>query len=227
MDSPSSRQVFRPNPTGPSAATCDWVRDFAVEPFIPRRGLRGGHAQTIASHLFTRRHHLPSPERVFVRIEPDVQVLCVCHWQAERSSALTLIIVHGLEGSSDSQYVVGTADKAWATGWNVVRMNVRNCGGTEKLASTLYHSGMSDDIDRVTRFFIERDQLSSVVLAGFSMGGNQVLKLAGEWGEAHPPQVCGVATISPSMDLGISADAIHSAQHRLHDRPFLVSLRGR
>jgi uncharacterized protein len=227
MDSPNPSRGIHLNPVGPPNGNCAWVRDFEVEPFHPRRGLRGGHAQTIASHLLTRRNHLPPPERVFVQVEADVQVLCVCHWQSERQRASTVVIVHGLEGSSDSQYVVGTADKAWAAGMNVIRMNVRNCGGTEKLASTLYHSGMSDDIDRVVRFFIARESLGAICLVGFSMGGNQVLKLAGEWASAHPPEVLGVATISPAMDLGPSADAIHATENRLYEWRFLLSLRGR
>src|ERR1700758_1544385 len=159
MDSPSPRHAFRLNPAGPACGNCRWVRGFEVEPFHPRKGLRGGHAQTIASHLIARRIRLPASERVFIQVEADVQVLCVCHWQPRRSDAATMVIVHGLEGSSDSQYVIGTADKAFRTGMNVVRMNVRNCGGTEKLAATLYHSGMSDDIAHVIRFFLERDQL--------------------------------------------------------------------
>jgi predicted alpha/beta-fold hydrolase len=106
-------------------------------------------------------------------------------------------------------------------------MNVRNCGGTEKLAATLYHSGMSDDIDRVVRFFIDRDRLATVFLVGFSMGGNQVLKLAGEWGERPPAQVIGLTTICPAMDLGPSADAIHALENRLYEWRFLVSLRRR
>jgi uncharacterized protein len=227
MESPHAQQVIRPKSAGSHTPSCEWVSAFAIEPFLPRRGLSGGHAQTIASHLFSRKNQLPAGERVFIQVEADVQVLCVCHWQAERQSATTLILVHGLEGSSDSQYVVGTADKAWAAGMNIVRMNVRNCGGTEKLAATLYHSGMSDDIDRVVRFFIERDRLPAIFLAGFSMGGNQVMKLAGEWSDDYPREVIGAATISPAMDLGISADAIHDARNRLYEWRFLLSLRGR
>jgi uncharacterized protein len=227
MDSPKASRVFHLNPDGSSSGNCGWVGAFELDAFVPRRGLRGGHAQTIASHLLSRKHTLPESERVLVQVEADVQVLCICHWQPQRQRALTLVIVHGLEGSSDSQYVVGTADKAWAAGMNVVRMNVRNCGGTEKLAGTLYHSGMSDDIDRVTRFFIERDALPSIVVSGFSMGGNQVLKLLGEWGNAHPPQVVGGAAVSPAMDLGPSADAIHATQNRLYEWRFLLSLRSR
>jgi predicted alpha/beta-fold hydrolase len=122
---------------------------------------------------------------------------------------------------------VGLANKAFFAGMNVIRMNVRNCGGTEKLAATLYHSGMSDDIDRVIRFFLERDGLPMIFLAGFSMGGNQVLKLLGEWSSSAPKQVIAAAAISPAMDLGPSADAIHSLQNRLYEWRFLTSLRGR
>jgi uncharacterized protein len=227
MDSPKVSRVFRLNPSGSSRGNCAWVRGFEAEAFLPRRGLRGGHAQTIASHLLPRHITLAQSERVLVQVEPDVQVLCICSWQADRQRTPTLILLHGLEGSSDSQYVVGTAAKAWAAGMSVVRMNVRNCGGTEKLAGTLYHSGMSDDIDRVTRFFIKRDALATVFLAGFSMGGNQVLKLLGEWGDTPPGEIIGAAAVSPAMDLGPSADAIHATENRLYEWRFLLSLRSR
>ena len=103
-------------------------RDFFGEPFRPRRAFRGGHAQTIAGNFLPRRNQLPPPEDRLFQVEPDVQVLCHCHWQANRSSAMTLVIVHGLEGSSESGYVIGTGSKAWCAGMNVVRMNMRNCG---------------------------------------------------------------------------------------------------
>ncbi len=70
---------------------------------------------------------------------------------------MTLIIVHGLEGSSNSQYVIGTGSKAWVAGMNVVRMNMRNCGGTEKLGPTLYNSSMSADVAAVARTLIQDD----------------------------------------------------------------------
>ncbi len=70
---------------------------------------------------------------------------------------MTLIIVHGLEGSSDSQYVIGTGSKAWRAGMNVVRMNMRNCGGTETLGPTLYNSGMSDDVGAVAETLIREE----------------------------------------------------------------------
>ncbi len=192
--------------------------------FVPRRGMRGAHLQTILSHFLPRRDLLAAPEARLFQVEEGAHVRCDCHWQPERATALTVIIVHGLEGSSSSQYVVGTANKAFAAGLNVVRMNVRNCGGTEHLTPTLYHSGMSADIGAVVRELIARDGLSRLVLAGFSMGGNQVLKLAGEWGREAPPQVRAVAAISPAVDLAASADALHLLPNRLYEYRFLISL---
>ena len=133
-------------------------------------------------------------------------------------SRLTLIIVHGLEGSVDSQYVIGTGSKAWAAGMNVVRMNMRNCGNTEKLTPTLYHSGLSADVGAVAEELIREDGLERIALVGFSMGGNLVLKLAGGWGDQAPPQVKAVATVSPAMDLAASADALHSWRNRLYEQ---------
>ena len=72
---------------------------------------------------------------------------------------------------------------------NVVRMNMRNCGGTEQLGPTLYNSGMSTDVGVVAETLIREDGLQKVAFAGFSMGGNLVLKLLGEWGAQAPPQV--------------------------------------
>jgi predicted alpha/beta-fold hydrolase len=193
-------------------------------PFVPRRGLRGGHLQTLAGNFLKRENRLPKPEERLFLVEPEVQVLCHCHWQRERQSVLTLMIVHGLEGSSNSQYVLGTGAKAWDRGWNVVRMNVRNCGGTEELTPTLYHSGLSGDIRGVANSLVEQDRLQHFALAGFSMGGNQVLKCVGEWGTNAPPQFVAACGVSPACDLSLSADALHRGQNRIYEWWFLVGL---
>lgn len=195
--------------------------------FVPRRGLRGGHLQTLASFFLPRRITLPPAEARLIEVEPGVRVLCHCHWQQERETALTVIIVHGLEGSSESQYMLGIAAKGMAGGMNVVRMNQRNCGGTEALSPTLYHSGRSRDVAAVAQNLMDQDRISRFALAGFSMGGNLVLKLAGEWGETGPPQFRAVATVCPSMNLAASADALHLPSNRLYEYHFMWKLRGR
>ncbi len=200
---------------------------YQTRPFTPRRWLRGGHLQTVASFLIARRFHLPAPEERLIEVEPGVQVLCHCHWQADRARSLTVIIVHGLEGSSESQYMLGVTEKALAAGMNVIRYNQRNCGGTDALAPVLYHSGLSNDVAAVAHEVIARDGVSRLALVGFSMGGNIVLKLAGEWGSQAPPQFRAVAVCCPAIDLATSADALHEAANRIYEKYFLWALRRR
>jgi uncharacterized protein len=210
-----------------ASAEASRASDFFGEPFCPRRRLLGGHAQTLVGNFLPRRNELPPAEERMFHVDHDVQVLCHCHWQAGREQAMTLIIVHGLEGSSESGYVIGTGSKGWRAGMNVVRMNMRNCGGTERLGPTLYNSGMSADVGAVVRALIEQDGLQKLALAGFSMGGNLVLKLLGEWGAQAPPRVKAAVGISPAMDLAASADALHDGANRIYETKFLWGLRRR
>ena len=186
--------------------------------------------QTLASYFLARRFHLVSSEKRLVEVEPGISVLCHCHWQPEgKQHALTVIIVHGLEGSSESEYMLGIAEKGLAAGMNVVRVNQRNCGGTDHMAPTLYNSSLSNDLVAVAKNLMEQDHISRFALAGFSMGGNLALKAAGEWGShalaSHSPaQFRGVAVVCPSLDLAASADALHERGNRLYEKYFLWKL---
>ena len=130
--------------------------------FRPRRFFQGGHLQTIGSYLLLRRlSPCLADEQRLIEVEPGVRVLCRCHWQNDRQKALTVIIVHGLEGSTESDYMLGVAQKGLAAGMNVVRMNQRNCGGTDHLSPTLYHSGRSEDVAAVARNLVGQDHISA------------------------------------------------------------------
>ncbi len=168
---------------------------------------------------------MPAAEERLVEVAPGVKVRCWCYWQPQnRSKSLTLIVVHGLEGSSESQYMTGVARNGLATGMNVVLMNQRNCGGMDHCAPTLYNSSLSGDVAAVAKSVIEIDGISRFALVGFSMGGNLVLKLAGEWGSDHPPEFRAVAAVCPAMDLAASADALHEPANRLYEWYFLLQL---
>ncbi len=214
----------------PHCTRTTWPAD--APPFRPRRWLANGHLQTIAGNFMRRPHPLPAAVAEFVETVPArgtqiaTQILCECHWQAlpERRSCPTVLVLHGLEGSSRSQYVLGNAAKLWAAGCNVIRMNMRNCGGTERLTPTLYHSGMSSDVEAVMRFFLAKYALQSFSLVGYSMGGNLVLKLAGDLGRSAPPELQAVVGVSPAIDLAASADALHEPSNRLYERKFLHAL---
>jgi predicted alpha/beta-fold hydrolase len=198
-------------------------------PFEPRRGLASGHLQTIVGNYLPRPAFQLRPISETVEVDPadGSRVLCHCHWQPEsvRAGRLTLVLVHGLEGSSDSRYIQGITARAWAAGLNVVRMNMRTCGGTETLTPTLYHSGLSGDVGVVVRHYAEQFGLERVALVGYSMGGNLVLKLAGEWGN-RPPLVA-VAAVCPAIDLAPGSDALHEPLNRLYEWHFLRQLMAR
>lgn len=161
-----------------------------------------------------------------MEVAPGVKVRCLCFWQAAetRREALTVIVVHGLEGSHESQYMLGIARHGLAAGMNVVLMNQRNCGGMDGCAPTLYNSSLSGDVAAVARIVVENDGVSRFALIGFSMGGNLVLKLAGEWGPDGPREFRAVAAICPAMDLAASADALHEPGNRLYEWYFLWQL---
>lgn len=167
-----------------------------------------------------------SVPRLF-EVEPGTQVRADCHWQEEPRKHPTLVLLHGLEGSSDSGYMLGTAEKAGTAGFNVVRLNQRNCGGTEGLTPTLYHSGRSGDIRAVLLELIERDRLPEVFAAGFSMGGNLVLKMAGEFGDSAPPELRGFVAVAPCFDLAACVNALGEPQNVHYERHFVRRLKGR
>jgi predicted alpha/beta-fold hydrolase len=205
---------------------------LSITDFVPRRWLRNGHLQTLAGNFLPRRLHLPEPEPLLVEVEGPVagygpsQVLCHCHWQPQevRRQRLTLVLVHGLEGSSSSQYIVGNTVRALAAGLNVVRMNMRSCGGTDDLSPTIYHSGRSGDVGRVFAAIVEQQQLEAVALVGYSMGGNLVLRWAGELGDALPAQLKAAVGISPLMDLAPSSAALHLPSNRVYEWHFLRAM---
>jgi predicted alpha/beta-fold hydrolase len=207
--------------------------------------LSNGHVQTIAGNFIPRRIapglELREPETDLIEVSapvagsgPGNRVLCQSHWQPPpvRASRLTVLLLHGLEGSSSSKYILGNARKLWHAGMNVIRMNMRNCGGTEALSTTLYHSGLSGDVAAVLRFYIAREKLERTALVGYSMGGNLVLKLAGEVGGAPAaPEYAAiahtlraVAVVSPALDLGPSADELHRPANRIYEQRFLQAL---
>jgi hypothetical protein len=219
-----------------AGGTCAGAAGFEATPFVPRKFLSNGHMQTIAGNFLRRVNLLPEATAEFVEVSAATgtqaasEVLCECHWQAKevRAERLTAILVHGLEGSSDSQYVVGNANKLWRAGANVVRMNMRNCGGSgyemARRTPTLYHSGLSGDVDRVMRHFIAREGLERVGLVGYSMGGNLVMKLVGELGADAPRELRAVVGVSPAIDLDASATALHRVENRLYERRFVRRL---
>ena len=129
-----------------------------------------------------------------------------------------LIMLHGLEGSHDSGYMRSLAHAALGEGYRTHRLNMRSCGGTERLSQTLYHAGLTTDLRAILQ------QLEGpVYLAGFSLGGNVVLKLLGELGESL--KVAGAVAVSTPLDLEACCRRMMEPRNRLYEQRFVSRLK--
>ena len=212
-----------PPPTTPREA-------FAPAAYVAHPRWTGGHWMTIYTWARRRRFaRLPEPEARVFDVAPDARVLAHIHWQPARREAPTLLALHGLEGSSTAHYMVGLADKAFARGFNVVRLNQRNCGGTEALSAGLYHSGLTHDPLTVMRELAAAEGLTRFGVVGYSLGGNLTLKLAGEAGAdpALAPWLRGVCAVSPTMDLARCVDALERRANAVYQWNFMRNLKSR
>jgi predicted alpha/beta-fold hydrolase len=160
----------------------------------------------------------------FYDTEPGVRVLV--HSQRPASPpAGEIIVVHGLEGSSQAGYAQSLAHEMLQAGWAAHRFNMRSCGGTEHLSGrALYHSGQTCDLLAVIRL-IKTD--APIFLVGFSLGGNVVLKLAGELGEHAPELISGVVAVSTPIDLAACARNLQRPSNFVYSRRFLRRLKQR
>ncbi|HKO31849.1 MAG TPA: alpha/beta fold hydrolase [Nitrospiraceae bacterium] len=196
--------------------------------FTPAAWLRNPHFMTVFPGYWPRRALLagvPTESRLFTT-EPHTQLLGFCHWQPHRIACQTVVLVHGLEGCSESHYMRGIAAKAYRAGFNVVRMNQRTCGGTEHLTPTLYNSGLSQDYRAIVQELARVDGLDRIWLVGYSMGGNLVLKAAGEAGSSKASLV-GVIAVCPNIDPPKCVEALEQPRNWIYHRHFLVSLKER
>ena len=222
-DQSSAERANLPSTSDSSFADAlpDWLTAFT-----PRRWLLNGHLQTIVGNYLPRERFTLESQTETVEVDPTdgSRVICYPNWQpgTDTSSRLTVVLVHGLEGSSESRYMLGLAARAWNAGCNVVRMNMRNCGDSDALSPTLYHSALSGDVGAVVDHYTARFGLQRVALVGYSMGGNLVLKLAGEWESRKP--LCAVAAVCPALDLAAGSDALHEPANRVYEWHFLRRL---
>jgi hypothetical protein len=188
---------------------------------------RNPHFATIAGNFWSR----PDSTRrwpvraVKYRTEPDVEILV--HSQLpEGEPRAELVLVHGLEGSSNAGYARSLVCTALAAGYATHRVNLRSCGGTESLALSNYHSGQTSDVLHILK---ERKRASGLplFLAGFSLGGNLSLKLAGELGEAGAELLAGVCAGSTPIDPAACAKALGQPRNFIYSRRFLIALKNK
>ena len=201
---------------------------WTATPFQPKRGIGNGHVMTVFAWARKRQFPgLPEPQAELFRVADDTQVLAHCYWQPQPAHRPTLLALHGLEGSSSVHYMRGLAAKAWQRGWNAVALNQRNCGGTEHLTPGLYHSGLTADPRTVLRILHHERGLGPFVVAGYSLGGNLALRLAGELAETPDLPLAGVAAVCPTIDLERCVHALERRSNIAYQFNFIRNLRAR
>jgi predicted alpha/beta-fold hydrolase len=121
----------------------------------------------------------------------------------------------------------GLAHKAWRLGWNIVRLNQRNCGGTEHLTPGLYHSGLTADPRAVIRSLAASEGLRDVGVVGYSLGGNLALKLAAELAQDPDLPVRAVVAVCPTIDLDRCVRAIERRSNLVYQYNFVRNLKRR
>lgn len=185
------------------------------------------HLLTILGNFWPRRRDLTRfPETLrYYLTEPDVQVL-VKEQSPSRGAIGELILVHGLEGSSEAGYMRSLAQAAVEAGFRANRLNMRSCGGTDHLCRTLYHAGLTADLRHVIES-MRAEGRGPIYIAGFSLGANVVLKLAGELGEQGPDFLAGVCAVSTPIDLNACVMKMSEGRNRLYEWRFLVRLKER
>ncbi|MBI1354139.1 MAG: alpha/beta fold hydrolase [Acidobacteria bacterium] len=204
--------IYRADEPGLPGAPA-WLRPY-------RPLLRQGDLQTIIARYWPARWdeaRFPTESR-FLSTDEGVRTLAKIN---RIGAGRTLLMVHGLTACSEARYMLSLAQRALESGFNTVRLNVRNCGGTEHLCPTLYHSGLTVDL----RAAVEQLSDEPLYVLGFSMGGNMALKLAGEWGESPPAHVRGVCGVSVPIRLDLCSRRIGEFRNRVYEVRFLRQLR--
>jgi uncharacterized protein len=193
-----------------------------MKPFHPF--FKNPHLSTMAGNFWSR----PNSARrwpvqpVVYETEPNVKILV----HSQRPDALPrgeIVMVHGLEGSSNAGYARSLSYAALTAGYATHRVNLRSCGGTESLALSNYHSGQTGDVLHILRE-IRRTTTAPIYLCGFSLGGNVSLKLAGELGDEANKLLTAVCAVSTPIDLASCAEALGKRENFIYDWRFLLGL---
>jgi uncharacterized protein len=188
---------------------------------------RHPHLQTIASHYWPRprsAERFPVTRRL-VPTEPGIQVLLQSQQPAGEARG-EIVMVHGLEGSGEAGYIESLAGAALDGGFAAHRFHMRTCGGTEPYANTLYHAGLTSDLAVVLRMLRAENRVP-IFVVGFSLGGNVVLKLAGELGESAVGLIGAVCAVSTPLDLAACSCRIDAPENFLYQYRFVRRMRAR
>ncbi|MCC6359166.1 MAG: alpha/beta fold hydrolase [Phycisphaerales bacterium] len=187
--------------------------------FRPAWWLPGAHAQTLYAALCRRRPDVILAPEIIATPDGDAVWL----WRHRVAAAgPTVILLHGLEGSVDSNYILGTVEKLAAIGWNAAVLEFRCCGGRMNRGRRTYHSGETGDLELIVDHLIRTSPGPPLYAVGFSLGGNVLAKWLGERGATAP--IRAAAVVAAPYDLATSARTIDRCLWGRYSQYFLRSM---
>lgn len=195
--------------------------------YSPLFALRNGHIQTCLPVLFRAAAKVPYTRE---RLELSDGDFIDLDWSfADNASthmaSKAALVIHGLEGHAHRKYVLGMTHALNQAGWDVCAMNHRSCSGVANRLARSYHSGETNDVMHALQRMLSAGKYPSAAIVGFSMGGNQTLKLLGEAPPAVPEQVKAAVAISAPCDLAACADKMDHGLTRLYQAYLMHSLK--
>ena len=187
--------------------------------------VRNPHLLTIAGNFWPRKVDAVrfSPQRREYQVDARNRIVVIAHQPVEQPAG-HIVLLHGLEGSSNAGYIISLSQHALEHGFAVHRVNHRSCGESETLCEGSYHSGLTSDARTIIEALRDRDPVP-IFLVGFSLGGNVALKLGGELGQTD--LLAGICAVSTPIDLAACVRAMDKASNRFYTKRFVSRLRAR
>jgi predicted alpha/beta-fold hydrolase len=193
------------------------------KPFKPSITFKNAHFQTLYASLF-RKQSTPQIEKEIFELNDGDFVECFWHLRPQPSTTSPIVILfHGLEGSFESPYIKGVINALAKEGITSVLMHFRGCSGKKNRLARAYHSG--DTHDAYSWILHVKKQFNNAPLfaVGYSLGGNMLLKLLGEYGRDLPLK--GAIAVSAPMKLDVCANQMNRGFSQFYQWHLLRSLK--
>ena len=141
------------------------------------------------------------------------------------SSETLILLIHGLEGSSDSNYITAAVKELNNEGLDAVCFNLRGCSGEDNLLLSTYHSGKTEDVDFVVNHLLDHYDFNNLIIVGYSLGGNLTLKYLGENANNLSTKIKGGIATSVPVDIASAENEMDKLKNKLYMEIFFKTMK--
>lgn len=190
--------------------------------FLPTIPFRNGHFNTMYRPLFMKDVATYTRKRIITWDNDffDLDFSFV-------GSETLVLLIHGLEGSSESKYMAANTNHLNSLGIDTVCFNLRGCSGEDNLLLSTYHSGKTEDVDFLVNHLLEHYNYKNIIIIGFSLGGNLTLKYLGEKSEAISFRIKGGIAVSVPVDIATAEKEMDKLKNKLYMEMFFKTMKNK